>query len=149
GLHTKVLGVVMRELGVTADAVRMAKTATDKVPNTSATAASSGSDLNGAAVRVACVTLRERLAPVAVRLLSDRHGRNVAPDALLFSDGKVGLRGEPELALPFADVVEAAYLSRVGLSTTGYYQTPGIGYDKAKGRGRPFLYFAYGAAVCE
>ncbi|WP_434344935.1 xanthine dehydrogenase molybdopterin binding subunit [Myxococcus virescens] len=149
GLHTKVLGVVMRELGVTADAVRMAKTATDKVPNTSATAASSGSDLNGAAMRVACVTLRERLAPVAMRLLSDRHGRSVTPDALLFSDGKVGLRGEPELSLPFADVVEAAYLSRVSLSSTGYYQTPGIGYDKAKGRGRPFLYFAYGAAVCE
>ncbi|MCP3143152.1 xanthine dehydrogenase molybdopterin binding subunit [Pyxidicoccus xibeiensis] len=149
GLHTKVLGVAMRELGVTADAVRMAKTATDKVPNTSATAASSGSDLNGAAVRNACVTLRERLAPVASRLLSERHGRNVAPEALVFQDGRVGPRGEHEVSVPFAAVVEAAYLARVGLSVTGYYQTPGIGYDKARGRGRPFLYFAYGAAVTE
>jgi xanthine dehydrogenase large subunit len=149
GLHTKVQGVAMRELGLPASAVRMAKTATDKVPNTSATAASSGSDLNGAAVRNACVTLRERLAPVASRLLAEKHGRGVAPEALVFQDGRVGPPGEPEVALPFAAVVEAAYLARVGLSVTGYYQTPGIGYDKARGRGRPFLYFAYGAAVCE
>ncbi|WP_164016585.1 xanthine dehydrogenase molybdopterin binding subunit [Pyxidicoccus trucidator] len=149
GLHTKVLGVAMRELGVPASAVRMAKTATDKVPNTSATAASSGSDLNGAAVRNACVTLRERLAPVAARLLSEKLGRGVAPEALVFQDGHVGPEGEPDVSLPFASVVEAAYLARVGLSVTGYYQTPGIGYDKARGRGRPFLYFAYGAAVSE
>jgi xanthine dehydrogenase large subunit len=149
GLHTKVQGVAMRELGLPASAVRMAKTATDKVPNTSATAASSGSDLNGAAVRNACVTLRERLAPVAARLLAEKHGRSLAPEALVFQDGRVGPAGEPEVALPFSAVVEAAYLSRVGLSVTGYYQTPGIGYDKARGRGRPFLYFAYGAAVCE
>ncbi|MFP2911397.1 xanthine dehydrogenase molybdopterin binding subunit, partial [Pyxidicoccus sp. 3LFB2] len=149
GLHTKVLGVAMRELGVPASAVRMAKTATDKVPNTSATAASSGSDLNGAAVRNACVQLRERLAPVAARLISEKHGRTLAPEALVFEDGRVGPAGEPDVALPFASVVDAAYLSRVGLSVTGYYQTPGIGYDKARGRGRPFLYFAYGAAVCE
>ncbi|QSQ27174.1 xanthine dehydrogenase molybdopterin binding subunit [Pyxidicoccus parkwayensis] len=149
GLHTKVQGVAMRELGLPASAVRLAKTATDKVPNTSATAASSGSDLNGAAVRNACVTLRERLAPVAAKLLAEKHGRGVAPEALVFQDGRVGIQGEPEVAVPFATVAEAAYVARIGLSVTGYYQTPGIGYDKALGRGRPFLYFAYGAAVCE
>ncbi|MFP2925590.1 xanthine dehydrogenase molybdopterin binding subunit [Pyxidicoccus sp. 3LG] len=149
GLHTKVQGVAMRELGLPESAVRIAKTATDKVPNTSATAASSGSDLNGAAVRNACVTLRERLAPVAARLISERHGRSLAPESLVFQDGRVGPRGEHEVTVPFAAVVEAAYVSRVGLSVTGYYQTPGIGYDKARGRGRPFLYFAYGAAVSE
>ncbi|HZI10366.1 MAG TPA: xanthine dehydrogenase molybdopterin binding subunit, partial [Myxococcus sp.] len=147
GLHTKVQGVAMRELGLPASAVRLAKTATDKVPNTSATAASSGSDLNGAAVREACVALRSRLAPVAARILSEKHGRSVAPEALVFQDGLVGAPGEP--SVPFAAVAEAAYMARIGLSVTGYYQTPGIGYDKARGKGRPFLYFAYGAAVTE
>ncbi len=149
GLHTKVQGVAMRELGLPASAVRLAKTATDKVPNTSATAASSGSDLNGAAVREACATLRSRLAPIAARVLSEKHGRGMAPEAVVFQDGRVGLRGEPEVALPFTAVAEAAYMARVSLSATGYYQTPGIGYDKARGKGRPFLYFAYGAAVTE
>ncbi|NTX40422.1 xanthine dehydrogenase molybdopterin binding subunit [Myxococcus sp. CA033] len=146
GLHTKIQGVAMRELGLPADAIRVAKTVTDKVPNTSATAASSGSDLNGAAVREACVTLRGRLVPVAVKLLSERHGRTVAPEAVVFQDGRVGVA---DASVSFAEVVDAAYLARVGLSVTGYYQTPGIGYDKAKGRGKPFLYFAYGAAVTE
>ncbi|GEN10021.1 xanthine dehydrogenase, molybdenum binding subunit apoprotein [Myxococcus fulvus] len=149
GLHTKIQGVAMRELGLPADAIRLAKTVTDKVPNTSATAASSGSDLNGAAVREACVSIRERLAPVAAKLLSEKHGRGVAPESLVFEGGRVGVKGAPEVSAAFAAVVDAAYLSRVGLSVTGYYRTPGIGYDKAKGKGKPFLYFAYGAAVTE
>ncbi|QSQ16056.1 xanthine dehydrogenase molybdopterin binding subunit [Myxococcus landrumensis] len=149
GLHTKIQGVVMRELGVPEFALRVAKTATDKVPNTSATAASSGSDLNGAAVREACVTLRQRLEPVAVKLFADRKGHPVTPEQLVFRDGLVEVQGKPEVHVSFAEVVEAAYLARISLSTTGYYQTPGIGYDKAKGRGKPFLYFAYGAAVTE
>ncbi|MBJ6763809.1 xanthine dehydrogenase molybdopterin binding subunit [Myxococcaceae bacterium JPH2] len=150
GLHTKLQGVAMRELGVSAEAIRVMKTATDKVPNTSATAASSGSDLNGAAVREACVTLRGRLAPVAARLWAEQRGQTLAPEAFIFRDGRVApAEAPPERALTFAQVVDAAYLARVGMSVTGYYQTPGIGYDKARGRGRPFLYFAYGAAVTE
>ncbi|RKH46627.1 xanthine dehydrogenase molybdopterin binding subunit [Corallococcus sicarius] len=149
GLHTKIQGVAMRELGLSADRVRVAQTATDKVPNTSATAASSGSDLNGAAVREACIILRERLAPVAARMLVQRHGQAVSPDALVFQDGCIAAASRPGQGLPFADVVEEAYRDRVGLSVTGYYRTPGIGYDRVKGRGKPFLYFAYGAAVSE
>ncbi|HTZ50273.1 MAG TPA: molybdopterin cofactor-binding domain-containing protein, partial [Spirochaetia bacterium] len=87
GLHTKILGVAMRELGIPASAFRVMPTSTDKVPNTSATAASSGSDLNGQAVRSACVTLRERLAPVAARLLSGKTGATVSEKDVIFLDG--------------------------------------------------------------
>ncbi|RKH03272.1 xanthine dehydrogenase molybdopterin binding subunit [Corallococcus carmarthensis] len=149
GLHTKIQGVAMRELGLPADLVRVAQTATDKVPNTSATAASSGSDLNGAAVREACIQVRERLAPVAARMLVQLHGQAVSPDALVFEDGRIAAASRPDQGLSFAAVVEEAYRDRVGLSVTGYYRTPGIGYDRALGRGKPFLYFAYGAAVSE
>ncbi|NPC47696.1 xanthine dehydrogenase molybdopterin binding subunit, partial [Corallococcus exiguus] len=149
GLHTKIQGVAMRELGLPADLVRVAHTATDKVPNTSATAASSGSDLNGAAVREACIQVRERLAPVAARMLVQLHGQAVSPDALVFEDGRIAAASRPDQGLPFGTVVEEAYRDRVGLSVTGYYRTPGIGYDRTLGRGKPFLYFAYGAAVSE
>lgn len=141
GLYTKIRGVAMRELGLDADHVRVMKTRTDKVPNASATAASSGSDLNGAAVAAACQTLRSRLANVAATMLSGS-GKPVNPEELTFADNHIG-------SLPFAQVVEQAYMSQVSLSTTGYYRTPGLAYDKKKGHGIPFHYFAYGAAISE
>lgn len=146
GLHTKMLAICAHELGVAPSSVRVMNTATDKVPNTSATAASSGSDLNGQAVKVACETLRERLRPVAARLLG------VPSDSakdILFAGGRVFLASRPELALPFEKVSSEAYLSQVSLSAAGFYKTPDISYDRTTGRGRPFHYFAYGAAVCE
>ncbi len=151
GLYTKLRGVAMRELGVSAESVRVMKTQTDKVPNTSATAASSGADLNGAAVKAACVTLRERLAEVAAQMIEQRAGRPmpVSPAAMVFADGLVFAEDQREHAVPFAEVAERAYLAQVNLSAQGFYRTPGIGYDRAKGRGKPFYYFAYGAAVCE
>ena len=118
-------------------------TRTDKVPNTSATAASSGADLNGAAIRAACETLRERLAAVAARLLQ------VDPSELAFAGGEVRRRDGKGQVLSFADVVSRAYYDRVPLSATGYYRTPGLHFDEASGRGQPFHYFAYGAAVAE
>ena len=151
GLHAKILGVVMRELGVGADAVRMMKTATDKVPNTSATAASTGADLNGAAVKVACEALRARLQPVAAALMSARFGITVNADDVVFLNGWA--RGDgSSVALaqvPFADVVEAAYQKQTSLSSTGFYKTPELGYDREAGRGKPFHYFAYGVAAAE
>jgi xanthine dehydrogenase molybdopterin binding subunit/xanthine dehydrogenase small subunit len=149
GLYTKVRGVAMRELGLPAGAVRVMRTQTDKVPNTSATAASSGADLNGAAVRAACETLRERLAPIAAELLSAESGVAVPGSAVIFERGIARAPQVPGVELPFASVVERAYLKQVPLSAAGFYSTPGIGYDRAKGRGRPFHYFAYGAAVSE
>ena len=126
GLHTKMLTVAARELGLPFDRVRVMQTRTDQVPNTSPTAASSGSDLNGQAVRAACATLRERLAPVAADLLGE------SPDdapRLVFADGGVHHPDRPDRVLPFAEVVMKAYLARVSLAATGYYATPGIKYD--------------------
>lgn len=149
GLYTKIRGVVMRELGVPAENVRVMKTRTDKVPNTSATAASSGADLNGAAVRVACEILRDRLAEVAAQLIEKKAGRTILPAAMVFEGGKVFAEDAREHAVSFAQVCERAYFSQVNLSAQGFYRTPGIGYDRAKGKGKPFYYFAYGAAVAE
>jgi len=146
GLYTKVRGVVMRELGLSEGRVRVMKTQTDKVPNTSATAASSGSDLNGQAARVACETLRERLAPVAAALLAEASGSPVDPAAVTFAGDHAHAGGA---SVPFEKVAERAYATQVQLSATGFYKTPGIGWDKAKGKGKPFYYFAYGAAVAE
>ncbi len=153
GLHTKILGVAMRELGVRAESVRMMPTSTDKVPNTSATAASSGADMNGWAVRNACVTLRERLAPVAAGVLSQKVGAPVPASEVTFADGFVrhaaGKDGRDAARIPFADVCQEAYLQRISLSSTGYYSTPIPGWDWDKSEGRPFYYFACGAAVSE
>jgi xanthine dehydrogenase molybdopterin-binding subunit B len=150
GLLTKIRGVAMRELGLSMHNVRVMKTRTDKVPNTSATAASSGADLNGAAVKNACEQLRARLAAVAVEMFA-RDGVSVDPGALVFADDRIGV---PDGAgggrwLGFAEVVERAYLTQVSLSATGFYRTPGLAYDKARGQGRPFYYYAYGVAVAE
>jgi xanthine dehydrogenase molybdopterin binding subunit/xanthine dehydrogenase small subunit len=149
GLYTKVKGVAMRELGLPAASIRMMRTQTDKVPNTSATAASSGSDLNGAAVKAACVTLRERLAPVAADLIHAESKVIVPEAAVIFDNGVVRAPQAPGVEIAFERVVERAYMLQIQLSASGFYRTPGIGYDKAKGRGRPFYYFAYGAAVSE
>jgi xanthine dehydrogenase large subunit len=146
GLHTKMLAICAHELGVVPDRIRVMNTATDKVPNTSATAASSGSDLNGQAVKQACEIVRERLRPVAARLLGVP--TESAKD-ILFAGGRVFLSSRPELSLPFEKVTGEAYLQQISLSSTGYYRTPDITFDKATGRGKPFHYFAYGAAVSE
>lgn len=148
GLGTKMRGVAMRELGVSMANVRVMKTRTDKVPNTSATAASSGADLNGAAVKNACDQLRERLARVAASML-ETTGAAVSPDALVFADDRIGIPGDATRSLAFAEVVERAYMTQVSLSASGYYRTPGLAYDKAKGHGIPFYYYAYGVAVAE
>jgi len=142
GLHTKILGVTMRELGLPASSIRLMPTSTDKVPNTSATAASSGADLNGAAVAAACVTLRERLLPVAAALLG------TTPEQVEFAEGEARVKGTNQV-MPFAKVCAKAYTERISLSSAGYYRTPGVIWDWVKAEGRPFHYFACGAAVAE
>ena len=157
GLHTKILGVAMRELGLPAASIRLMTTSTDKVPNTSATAASSGADLNGMAVAAACTTLRERLAPVAAALLvAGRSGftpdaSGIKPDLqeIVFENGEVFAKSHPETRISFAQVCAKAYQERISLSATGYYKTPGLQWDWVKSEGRPFHYFACGAAVAE
>jgi xanthine dehydrogenase molybdopterin binding subunit/xanthine dehydrogenase small subunit len=149
GLNTKMLGVTMRELGVQADSVRVMKTQTDKVPNTSATAASSGADLNGQAVKAACVTLRERLAEVAAGMLSEMAETTVSPSTVHFEAGQCWSTAHEAHKVAFRAVVERAYMKQVSLSAAGYYRTPGIAWNKAEGKGTPFYYFAWGAAVSE
>jgi xanthine dehydrogenase large subunit len=144
GLHTKMLQVAATSLGVKLDRFRVMPTSTDKVPNTSATAASSGSDLNGQAVKDACETLRSRLAPVAAKLL-----KLDVPEDLVFAEDWIYGSNNPHLRVSFEQVVNQAYSDRISLSATGYYRTPNIHWDAQTGRGRPFYYYAYGAAVSE
>jgi xanthine dehydrogenase large subunit len=143
GLHTKVLQIAADALGVPFGAVRIMPTRTDKVPNTSATAASSGSDLNGAAVLAACETLRGRLAPVAGQFFG------VAPESVVFAEGLVYPSGRESEAVSFARVVNMAYEQTIPLFASGFYRTPGLSFDRASGKGKPFHYFAYGAAASE
>jgi xanthine dehydrogenase molybdopterin binding subunit/xanthine dehydrogenase small subunit len=148
GLHTKVLGVAMRELGLPAEAFRLMPSATDKVPNTSATAASSGADLNGAAVAAACAELRRRLAPVAARMLSGE-GAAVSAEEVTFTAGGVQVGGDSSRVIAFAALCRRAYAERISLSATGFYRTEGIHWDWTHAAGRPFKYFAGGVAISE
>jgi xanthine dehydrogenase large subunit len=140
GLYTKVAQVVANEFGLPLHAVRTSATDTAKVPNTSATAASSGADLNGKAAQAAARTLRDRLVAHACA----KH--NVAPAEVTFADGHVRIGPR---RVTFKDLVGDAYLARISLSSTGYYATPKIHWDRSRFNGRPFFYFAYGAAVSE
>jgi xanthine dehydrogenase molybdopterin binding subunit/xanthine dehydrogenase small subunit len=140
GLHTKILCVAMKELGLAAERIRLMHTRTDKVPNTSATAASSGSDLNGMAVADACRQLRERLAPLAAEKLE------CLPEEIVFEDGDA--KG-PVGSVPINQLAGIAYTRRISLSAAGFYATPDLKWDWNVGKGRPFHYFACGAAVSE
>ncbi|WP_341233475.1 xanthine dehydrogenase molybdopterin binding subunit [uncultured Sulfitobacter sp.] len=140
GLFQKIAQVAASRFGVDVSAVKITATDTGKVPNTSATAASSGTDLNGMAVQAACDTIRDRITAH----LAQTH--NVAPEAVTFADGMVTI-GDGQVT--FVEAVMSAYLARVSLSSTGFYKTPDIEWDRITGRGSPFFYFAYGAAVTE
>jgi xanthine dehydrogenase large subunit len=143
GLHTKMLQIAADGLGLPLDVIRVMPTRTDKVPNTSATAASSGSDLNGAAVLSACRTLRRRLSEVAARHF------HTHPEDIQIEDGSVFPFSQPGAAVSFKTIVLEAYQQRVPLFSSGYYRTPNIHFDRVKGTGKPFHYYAYGAAVSE
>ncbi len=140
GLFQKVAQVAASRFGIPLEMVKITATDTAKVPNTSATAASSGSDLNGMAVKAACDTIRDRMADY----LAERHQAD--PTSVVFADGHVEI-GEARYS--FAEAAAMVYQGRVSLSATGYYKTPKIEWDRIKGRGRPFFYFAYGASITE
>ena len=140
GLNTKVAQVVAHEFQVDFDAVKITATTTGKVPNTSATAASSGTDLNGMAAQAAARTIKNRMCAH----LAEQH--QCSPESVTFTNGKVRAGGA---VMSFAEAVKSCYLGRVSLSSTGFYATPKIHWDKQRSRGRPFFYFAYGAAVTE
>jgi len=140
GLYIKVAQVVADEFGIGVDRVGITAADTSKVPNASATAASSGSDMNGKAAQKAAARIRGSLTEAAARHFS------VSEADIEFRDGNVHAGDE---RLSFAELVQIAWASRVPLSATGYYRTPKINYDRATFSGRPFFYYAYGAAVTE
>jgi len=140
GLNTKICQIVARELGVDCDRVSATATRTDKVANTSATAASTGADLNGKAAQDAARQIRERLVAFA----ADRYTIN--KQDIQFHQGRVQIGDEQ---LEFAELVQQAYEARVQLWSDGFYATPKLHWDSAKLKGRPFFYYAYGASVSE
>ena len=140
GLNIKVAQVVAEAFQCDIARVKITKTTTEKVPNTSATAASSGTDLNGMAALDAAEQIKARL----VDFVAERW--QVAPDAVAFVPNYI-MAGDT--AIPFTEVIAAAYMARVNLSAAGHYKTPKIHWDRSTGRGRPFYYYAYGAAVSE
>ena len=140
GLHTKVAQIVAEAFGVDLARIKVTKTTTEKVPNTSATAASSGTDLNGMAALDAAEKIKARLVAFLCA------ARGVQPSEVRFARDQVIVGAE---AIPFHEVAQLAYLARVPLSATGSYATPKIHWDRKAGRGRPFYYFAYGAACAE
>lgn len=143
GLHTKMLQVAATALGVEVASVRLAPTRTDKVPNTSATAASSSADLNGGAVKDACEQIRDRMATVAARRLG------IDERDVRFGRGRVSGLAASGPSLGFAEVANAAYDARVHLSAAGFYRTEGLHWDTEAMQGSPFKYFSYGAAATE
>ena len=140
GLNRKVAQVAAAGFGVGSDQVAVTATDTGKVPNTSATAASSGSDLNGMAAKAACDTIRARMA----EFLAREHQAD--PASVRFEGGRVLVAGAD---MAFAEAAARCYQGRVSLSSTGFYATPKLAWDRKAGRGRAFYYFAYGASVSE
>ncbi|MFA1237581.1 xanthine dehydrogenase molybdopterin binding subunit [Serratia odorifera] len=140
GLNTKVAQIVAEVFQVDIERIQITATDTGKVPNTSPTAASSGTDLNGKAAENAALIIKQRL----IAMLSSQHG--VAAEQIVFSNGQVRV-GEHYFS--FEQVVQQAYFNQVSLASTGYYRTPKIFYDRDKAAGHPFYYFAYGAACAE
>jgi len=140
GLFQKVAQVAASRFGVSMDTIKITATDTAKVPNTSATAASSGTDLNGMAVQNACDTIRARIAEI----VAQTHGGTA--DDVTFADAQVSTGA---ITLTFAEAAMLAYTNRVSLSAAGFYKTPDLAWDRIKGQGQPFFYFAQGAAITE
>ena len=143
GLHTKMIQVAATALGVPMDFVRLAPTRTDKVPNTSATAASSGADINGGAIKNACDQIRERLSVVAAGKLG------IHPEDVRFVSGTVTGIGFHDKQIEWRQLVHDAYYQRVQLWAAGFYRTAGLHWNAELMQGEPFKYFAYGASVSE
>ena len=150
GLHTKMQQIAASEFGIGLERVRVNATNTSKVPNTSATAASSGTDMNGAAVKNATDILKERIAEGVAAMFNDK--RPTVPtsvDDIRFENDSIFDVKHPERQIGFAEAMPQMVLRRISLSSTGYFRTPGIGWDKAKGIGTPFRYYAFAMAVSE
>lgn len=150
GLHTKIQQIAAIELGIDIDHVKVTATDTSKVPNTSPTAASSGTDMNGMAVKNAISTLKERITEKIACHFSNTCGNPQSKEEdIVFDNNYIFDSVNPDRKISFLEAVNFVYLQRVSLSATGYYRTPGVEFDRDSGKGTPFYYFAYGMSVSE
>ncbi|HON18129.1 MAG TPA: xanthine dehydrogenase molybdopterin binding subunit [Salinivirgaceae bacterium] len=148
GLHTKIKRIAAEELGLEEYMVKVNATNTSKVPNTSPTAASSGTDLNGMAVKNAIETIKNRLTPVAIKMIKEKFKIETVEE-LIYKSGTVYDSRFPDKYITFAQLTKQAHFEQVSLSATGFYKTPEIFFDKSIEKGKPFHYYAYGMAVSE
>jgi xanthine dehydrogenase molybdopterin binding subunit len=148
GLNTKILQIAAVELGLPIDNVKVNATNTSKVPNTSPTAASSGTDLNGMAVKNAIDELKLRLTPCAKKMLASKYAYE-PKGVIIFEEGKIFEASHRDKFITFEVLVQQAHIDQISLHATGFYATPGIHFDRELGKGEPFNYFAFGMAVSE
>lgn len=150
GLHAKVRSIAAKEFGVPLHRVKITATNTSKVPNTSATAASAGTDLNGMAVKNAIDQIKARVAACAADVFNEKAGdRQSLAETIVFENDEIVDRKDRSRKIGFAEFMPVASMRQVSLSATGFYRTPGIWFDREKGQGRPFHYYAFGMAVTE
>ncbi len=150
GLHTKMLQIASSELGITPDRVKVNATNTSKVPNTSPTAASSGSDINGMAVKNAIDIIKSRLMDVVIPELEKlNNGKTTIKENVVFENNFIYDKENSDNKISFDDIIKFAHFKQVSLSSTGFYRTPDIYFDRQTGQGKPFYYFSYGMSVSE
>lgn len=150
GLHTKIMQIAAAELGVNINRIKVAPTNTSKVPNTSPTAASSGTDMNGMAVKNAIDKLKNRMAEVVAVHFNESAGKTVStPENIVFENDTVCDSTNKKRCLPFEKAVAMAYLKQTSLSATGFYKTPDVNFNRETGKGKPFHYYTFAMAVAE
>ncbi len=150
GLNTKMLQVAAEELGVNVERIKVTATNTSKIPNTSATAASSGTDLNGMAVKNAIDQLKERLKNVAPEILGEMFpNKTILATNIVVENDMVSDASQPSISCNFDEFVAKAYLKQIHLSAAGFYRTPDIWFDRPNGVGKPFHYYAFAMSVSE
>ncbi|HNX02355.1 MAG TPA: molybdopterin-dependent oxidoreductase, partial [Candidatus Cloacimonas sp.] len=148
-LSTKVAIVVSRVLGISVNQIRVESSNTQRIGNASPTAASTGSDINGNAARLAAEKIKANLTQSAIAFIAQKYELIVIPEDIVFSENKVFGNDFPDAYITFPELVSYAYSERVPLAAYGYYKTPGLWFDRDKGIGHPFHYFVYGAALAE
>lgn len=148
-LSTKVAEVVARVLGISTCQIKVESSNTQRVGNASPTAASTGSDINGNAARIAAEKIRQALCEPAAELIKQEHELQVKPDEIVFANGKVYSHQHPADPVDFKDLIRFAYNARIPLAAYGYYRTPDLWFDREIGHGHPFHYYVYGAALAE
>ena len=150
GLNTKIRQLVADEFGIAWKDVILMPTSTEKSNNTSPTAASAGTDLNGAAAVNACLLIRDRMAGFAAELFAKpEEGLIPSPTHICFRGGIVSDSRQPGSGVPFGELADLARRERIDLGARGFYKTPGVDFNRDTGKGNPFLYFTQGAAVAE